>query len=137
VGGLSLLESLQHLEMGFRGCVRLADVSQLGQGLQKLKSLQHIEVYLGWCEQLADVSQLGQGLQKLKSLLHLDMEYSVAAGSIEALRVIALSPNELTEMIEERDPRVADGQSMFPTARVSEQTDIKCDPCDVAFNCAD
>jgi len=47
------------------------------------------------------------------------------------------NPKASLEMIEERDPRVADGQSMFPTARVSEQTDIKCDPCDVAFNCAD
>ena len=95
--GLKELKQLQHLEMNFSFCSKLADVSSIGQGLKELKNLQHMNINFSRCFQLADVSSIGQGLEELKNLRYMELDFRECDKLLE-VSSIGQGLNELTSL---------------------------------------
>ena len=66
---------LRKLQLNFKKCEQLIDISALGGAIAALSSLQHLQINFEECSQLSDISALSGSIAALSSLQHLQINF--------------------------------------------------------------
>ena len=75
---------MHHLELDFRKCKGLIDISSIGHGIKEMKNMHHLELDFRECKGLIDISSIGHGIKEMMRINVFKVNFDDCTGLLDS-----------------------------------------------------